>query len=104
MALSHHTEILNASCIEQRPPTIWKMAEVTPLPKEKTVVDIKKEIETDIPDPAPLRKKEAKKFVVDGVVKTAVMSVLDESQYGAIPNSSTTMAVISMLHSWSLQL
>ena len=28
--------------IEQRLPTIWKMADVTPLPKKKPVVDIQK--------------------------------------------------------------
>ena len=36
------TEILNASYAEQRLPTIWKMADVTPLPKKKPVVDIQK--------------------------------------------------------------
>ena len=35
-------------------------------------------------------------------LKPAVMSVIDNSQYRAIPNSSTTMALISMLHDWSL--
>ena len=38
------TEILNASYAEQRLPTIWKMADVTPLPKKKPVVDIQKEL------------------------------------------------------------
>ena len=28
--------------IEQRLPTIWKMADVTPIPKKKPVVDIQK--------------------------------------------------------------
>ena len=39
---------------------------------------------------------------MDGFVKPAVMNILDDNQYGAIPNPSTTMALISMLHSWSL--
>ena len=39
---------------------------------------------------------------MDDYVKPAVMSVIDDSQYGAIPNSSTTMALISMLHNWSI--
>ena len=39
---------------------------------------------------------------MDGFFKPTVMSVLDDNQYGAIPNSSTTMALISMLHNWSL--
>ena len=38
------TEILNASYAGQRLPTIWKMADVTPLPKKKPVVDIQKEL------------------------------------------------------------
>ena len=41
------TEILNASYAEQRLPTIWKMADVTPLPSGRHP----KGIETDIPDP-----------------------------------------------------
>ena len=44
----------------------------------------------------------AEESVVDGFVKPAVMNILDDNQYGAIPNSSTTMALISMLHSWSV--
>jgi len=35
-------------------------------------------------------------------LETAIMSILDDNPYKAIPNSSTTMALISMLHSWSL--
>ena len=94
------TEILNASYAEQRLPTIWKMADVTPLPKKKPVVDIQKELRPiSLP---PCISKVAEEFVVDGFVKPAVMNILDDNQYGAIPNSSTTMALISMLHSWSL--
>ena len=35
-------------------------------------------------------------------VKPAVLKELNHSQYGVIPKSSTTMALISMLHHWSL--
>ena len=94
------TEILNVSYAEQRLPTIWKMADVTLLPKKKPVVDIKKELRPI--SLTPCISKVAEEFVVDGFVKPAVMSVLDHNQYGAIPNSSTTMALISVLHSWSL--
>ena len=59
-----------------------------------------KGIETDIPDPRI--SKVAEEFVVDGFVKPAVMNILDDNQYGAIPNSSTTMALISKPHNWSL--
>ena len=37
-----------------------------------------------------------------GCVKPAVVSVLDDNQCGGIPNPSTTMALIRVLHSWSL--
>ena len=94
------TEILNASYAEQRLPTIWKMADVTPLPKKKPVVDIQKELRPI--SLTPCISKVAEEFVVDDFVKPAVMSILDDNQYGAIPNSSTTMALISMLHSWSV--
>ena len=49
----------------------------------------------------PCISKVAEEFVVDGFVKSAVM-ILNDNQYGAIPNSSTSMALISMLHRWSL--
>ena len=60
------TEILNASYAEQRLPAIWKMADVTPLPKRKPVVDIRKVLR-----PISLTlciSKVAEEFVVDGFV------------------------------------
>ena len=51
--------------------------------------------------PDPCISKVAEEFVVDGFVKSAVM-ILNDNQYGAIPNSSTSVALIIMLHSWSL--
>ena len=64
------------------------------------VVDITKELRPI--SLTPCISKVAEEFVVGGFVKPAVMKILDDNQYGAIPNSSTTMALISMLHSWSL--
>ena len=40
--------------------------------------------------------------MVTDFVKPAVLEVIDESQYGEIPKSSTTMALISILHAWAL--
>ena len=94
------TEILNASHAEQRLPTIWKMADVTPLPKKKPVVDIQKELR--LISLTSCISKVVEEFVVDGFVKPVVINILDDNQYRAIPNSSTTVALISMLHSWSL--
>jgi len=49
----------------------------------------------------PCVAKIAEGFVVEDFVKPAILKVIDDSQYGAIPHSSTTMALISMLHQWS---
>ena len=35
-------------------------------------------------------------------VEPAVLDVIGGIQYGAIPKSSTTIALISMLHAWAL--
>ena len=94
------TQILNASYREQRLLTIWKMADVPPLPKKKPVLDLKKDLRPI--SLTPCVSKVAEEFVVEDVVKPAVLDVIRGNQYGAIPKSSTTMALISMLHAWSL--
>ena len=93
-------EILNASYSEQHLPRMWKLADVTPLPKTKPVKELKKDLRPI--SLTPCISKVAEGFIVDDYVKPAVMSIIDDSQYGAIPNSSTTIALISMLHNWSI--
>ena len=93
-------EILNCSFREQRLPAIWKMADVSPLPKKKPVENLKKDLRPI--SLTPCVAKLAEGFVVDYYIKPAVLEVIDKSQYGAIPKSSTTMALISMLHEWTI--
>ena len=76
------------------------MADVPPLPKKKPVLDLKKDLRPI--SLTPCVSKVAEEFVVEDVVKPAVLDVIRGNQYGAIPKSSTTMALISMLHAWSL--
>ena len=45
--------------------------------------------------------KVAEECMVHDYVKSAVLDVLDPSQYGAIPKPSTTQALIHMLDCWS---
>ena len=45
--------------------------------------------------------KLAEEFVVELFVQPAILSVLDKKQFGAIPGSSTTNALISMIDCWS---
>ena len=92
------TKILNASFKEQRVPSIWKLADLTPLPKNKPLNDITKDLR-----PVSLTlciSKIADDFVVNDYLKPAVLKVIDKNQFGAIPNSSTTLALTSMVHNW----
>ena len=93
------TKIINASFKAQRIPRIWKLADVSPLPKTKPVKNLKKG-----PRPISLTaclSKVAEDFIVRDYVKPAVLKILDPYQYGAVPKSSTTQALIHMIHNWA---
>ncbi|XP_074632723.1 uncharacterized protein LOC141891636 [Acropora palmata] len=88
--------ILNASFSEQRLPSPWKYADVTPLPKKTPVQNLKKDLRPI--SLTPCLSKVAEDFVVTDHLKPAVMQVLDSYQYGADPKSSTTIPLLSMIH------
>jgi len=46
----------------------------------------------------------AEDFIITQYVKPAGLSVLDPSQYGAIPKYSKTLALLEMIPSWTTQL
>jgi hypothetical protein len=87
-------KIINAWFQEQSLPKIWKFADVSPLPKP--VKDLKKHLRPI--SLTPCLSKVAEECVVSDYVKPAVLRILDPSQYGAVPKSSTTQALI---HSWN---
>ena len=91
------TRILNASYFEQHLPLAWKMADMSPIPKTKPIRNLKKELR-----PISLTSavsKVTEELLVEDYVKPAVLKVIDINQYGAIPKSSTVIALINMLHS-----
>ena len=45
--------------------------------------------------------KVAEYCVVHDYIKPVVLKVLDPNQYGAVPNSSTTQALVHMVYSWA---
>jgi hypothetical protein len=51
----------------------------------------------------PESSKVAEEFVVENYVyvKPAVLKKIDSNQYGAIPNSGTIIALLSILQSWN---
>ena len=77
-------------------PSIWKVANVIPLLKVKPVENLTKHLR-----PVSLTaclSKVAENFVVQDYIKPAVLKNLDPIQYGAVPKSSTTHALIHMVH------
>ena len=91
--------IINASYYEQRLPNMWKMANVTPLPKTKLVQDLNKNIRPI--SLTPCLSNVAEECIVTDYIKPAVIKVIDPNQYGVIPSSFTTMTLVSMLHNWT---
>ena len=82
--------------MEQKLPSVWKLADITPLPKVKQVSDPKKELR-----PISLTSalsKIAEDFVVFDYIKPALEDVNDPNQFGNISGSSTVLALISMEH------
>lgn len=93
------SKIISASFVEQRLPHTRKLANVSPLPKKKPVNDSKKDLR-----PISLTSclsKVAEDCIVANNVKPAVLKVLNLNQYGAVPKSSTTQALIDMVHNWA---
>ena len=82
------SKIINSSFKEQRLPKIWKFANISPLPKMRPVEDLKKHLRPN--SLTPCLSKVAEEFVVVDYVKSAVLKLLDPSQFGAVPKLSTT--------------
>ena len=91
-------DILNSSFRESIVPTVWKQANVVPIPKVKQVKDPTKDLRPI--SLTPSISKIAEEFVVTDYIKPAVLKSVDNTQYGTIPGSSTVMALISMFHKW----
>ena len=71
----------------------------TNLSMQKPVGDVNKHLRPI--SLTPILSKMSEDYVVDTYVKPAVLEWIDPQQFGAVPKSSTTHALISMLHSWN---
>ena len=94
-------EILDSSYREGHLPLSWKKADIIPLVKQKPVKDINKHLRPI--SLTSILSKVAEDFVVESYAKPAVMKQIDSKQFGTIPQSSTTHASISMIHTWNRQ-
>ena len=93
------TDILNSSFAERRLPPSWKPVDIVPIPKQKPIKDVNKHLHPI--SLTSVKSKVAEEFVIEEHLKPAILKKIGDNQYGAIPNSSTTQAVISMVHSWT---
>ena len=92
------TKVLNASFKEQRLPSMWNLDDITPIPKKKPVKDVKTVRTISL---TPCLSKLAEDFVITNYFKPAALRVLDDRQYGAVPKSFTTLALLEMIHCWT---
>ena len=92
-------DIVNSSYRESRLPSLRKEVDVVPVPKQRPVQDINKHLRPI--SVTPILSKIAEEYVVDTYVKPAFLSKIDPQQFGTVPKSRTTHALISMFHSWA---
>ncbi len=85
----------NSGCL----PSSWKEANIAPIPKQKLILEVNKHLRPI--SLTPIISKLAEDFVVERYVKPAVMQKIDQYQYGTVPKSCTSYALISMIHSWT---
>ena len=91
-------DILNTSFLECKVPRVWKRANVPPLPKVPTISDFTKILRPiSVTSTLP---KVAEGIVIEKELKPTILSSIDPGQFGVVAGSSTTFALISMLHHW----
>ena len=88
--------IINSSYLEQKLPNAWKQANIIPIPKNKPIRDINKNLRPISLTPA--LSKLAEDIVIEKYVSHAVLEVVNQDQFGGIPKSSATLALISIIH------
>ena len=69
------------------------------IPPQIPFEDIKKDLRPI--SLTPTLSKIAEHFVVQDHVKPAILRKLRSDQFGCIPGSSTTHALITMIHNWT---
>ena len=92
-------KIINSSYTENKLPPIWKKANIIPVPKVTPAHDINQHLRPI--SLTPLLSKVAEEFGVIKHLKPAILKVLDVNQHCVIPGSSTSQALIKMIHKWS---
>lgn len=82
------TSIINSSLQEEKLPSLWKSADVVPLPKSEQVKDLTKDLKPI--SLTPTLSKITEDYVVQAHVKPPVLEHIGSDQYGCVPQSSTS--------------
>ena len=93
------TDILNCLYSEAWLSRSCTEADIAPVPKQTPVCDVNKHLRPI--SLTPVLSKLAEDFVVDLYVNTAVLAKVDPRQFGTVPGSSTSEALVSMIHAWN---
>ena len=90
--------ILNCSYNQGKLLSLWKSANILPIPKETQITNINKHLRPI--SLTPILSKVAEEFILERHLKFAILKILDPKQFGVVARSSTTGALVSMLHQW----
>ena len=89
--------VFNASVREGKVPSLWKHANVLPIPK----VNPPKSIDSDL---RPISLTPTVSKVLEAIVGSWILDIvgcqLDDHQFGALKGRSTTHALVDMVHHW----
>ena len=86
------SDIINSSFAERRLPPSWKSADTLPIPKQKPIKDVNKHLRPI--SLTSILSKVAEEFVVAEYLRPSILKKIGDNQFGAIPKSSTTHALI----------
>ena len=89
--------IFNSSLREGKLPQIWKSANVTPVPKVKLPSSIESDVRPISLTPVLAKHLES---LIGNHILESIKDKLDRNQYGGMKGSSTTHALVDMLHHW----
>ena len=91
-------DIMNISFREGRLPLSWKEADIVLVPPKRPIQDVNKHL---LPiSLTSFLSKIAEDYVVHDFVMPFVLKKIDKKQYGTIPKSCTTHALVSMINNW----
>ena len=89
--------IFNASVRQGFVPSLWKSANVTPIPKSSPALNVDSDFRPI--SLTPIVSKILESFIYSWLSQS-IVDQIDPLQFGSLPGSSTTMALVYLLHKW----